>query len=250
LGRRADARAALLTSCFAAVTSQPFTSLSSLPDFDPRRIPVLGVDAHLPMVGNAELQPAALVRRFAMPPAWSPEIVHEKNFIDRAAVHASVLVPLVMRESLTVLLTQRTAHLSNHSGQIAFPGGRADDTDEDAAATALREAQEEVGLPPGHVRVIGNLPTYVTGSAFIITPVVGLVRPGFELQPNAHEVEDVFEVPLSFLMDPAHHRRHVFERDGVVRHWFSMPYVDGRGERFIWGATAGMIRNLYRFLSA
>ena len=169
-------------------------------------------------------------------------------------MHASVLVPIVMREQPTVLLTERTAHLSTHSGQIAFPGGKADADDVDAAATALREAQEEVGLAPEFVQVLGNLPVYITGSSFIITPVVALVSPGFVITPNANEVADVFEVPLAFLMNPAHHQRHTHEWDGVRREWLSMPYdeqmQDQITQRFIWGATAGMLRNFYRFLSA
>ena len=209
-----------------------------------------GVDAHLPPVHKERLQPDALTSRFLAPPSWEPEVVLEKRFVLREAVHASVLVALIMRDDLTVLLTQRTAHLSNHSGQIAFPGGRADAADFDAAATALREAQEEVGLMPDQVRVIGRLPTYITGSAFIITPIVALVSPSFELNRNPHEVDDVFEVPLPFLMDPSHHRRHRLEHEGVSREWYSMPYGEGVDERFIWGATAGMLRNLYRFLSA
>ena len=184
------------------------------------------------------------------PPPWTPEALTEMRFCQREAAPASVLVPLVMRDQIMVLLTQRTAHLSTHSGQIAFPGGRADKEDLDADATALREAHEEVGLEPEHVRVIGRLPIYTTGSAFLITPVVALVQPGFRLIPNAHEVDDVFEVPLGFLMDPANHRRHAVELNGHMRHWYSMPYMEGAKERFIWGATAGMLRNLYRFLSA
>jgi 8-oxo-dGTP pyrophosphatase MutT (NUDIX family) len=159
-------------------------------------------------------------------------------------------VPIVLRDRPTVLLTERTAHLSTHSGQVAFPGGRADPGDADAAATALREAQEEVGLAPASVEVLGSLPIYVTGTAFIVTPVVGLVRPGAALQPNPYEVADVFEVPLDFLLDPAHHRRHVFEWQGLRREWFSMPYEDGGKTHFIWGATAGMLRNFYRFMVA
>ncbi len=157
-----------------------------------------------------------------------------------------------------MLLTQRTTNLSTQSGQIAFPGGRTDATDIDAVDTALREATEEIGLGRHHVEVLGTLPTYVTGTAYIITPVVALVRPGFEIQPNPGEVADVFEVPLAYLMNPAHHRRHEFEFDGITRQWLSMPYIDRIGdavggvskERYIWGATAGMLRNLYRFLSA
>jgi 8-oxo-dGTP pyrophosphatase MutT (NUDIX family) len=114
----------------------------------------------------------------------------------------------------------------------------------------LREAHEEVGLDPGHVEVLGNLSEYITGTAFIVTPVVALIQPDHVIKPNPDEVAEVFEVPLSFLMNPAHHRRHAFEAQGVRREWFSMPYQDLQHERFIWGATAGMLRNLYRFLSA
>jgi 8-oxo-dGTP pyrophosphatase MutT (NUDIX family) len=208
----------------------------------------------LPRVKDAALVPRVLRQRFATPPVWQPELVREIKFADRQTAYAAVLIPIVMRgadcDEPTVLLTERAEHLSTHSGQIAFPGGRTDDTDADAAATALREAHEEVGLEGQFVEVIGNLPVYVTGTSFIITPVVALVSPGFTLTPNAHEVADVFEVPLAFLMDPANHRRHAFEWEGVRREWYSMPYEDAVHERFIWGATAGMLRNLYHFLSA
>jgi 8-oxo-dGTP pyrophosphatase MutT (NUDIX family) len=159
-------------------------------------------------------------------------------------------VPIVMREQPMVLLTERTTHLSTHSGQVAFPGGKRDDTDRDAAHTALREAQEEIGLDPAQVEVVGLMPTYTTGTAFVITPVVALVRPDHRLTLNAFEVADAFEVPLQFLMNPAHHHRHAIEWAGARREWFSMPYMDGRNERFIWGATAAMLRNFYRFLAA
>ncbi|NBP46347.1 MAG: CoA pyrophosphatase, partial [Betaproteobacteria bacterium] len=139
---------------------------------------------------------------------------------------------------------------STHSGQVAFPGGKVDDSDDSVLNTALREAQEEVGLDPRHVEVLGTLSEYITGTAFIVTPVVALIEPGHDIVPNPHEVDEVFEVPLAFLMNPAHHRRHAFEAEGVRREWFSMPYDDRGRERFIWGATAGMLRNLYRFLSA
>lgn len=224
--------------------------MSKLPPFDPRQVPVLGIDSHLRRVGEAQLLPAALQRRFGVPPAWEPELRDEIRFTDRAAMHAAVLMPIVMRERPTVLLTERTAHLSSHSGQIAFPGGKADLQDSGPAATALREAQEEVGLAADFVEVLGTLPHYTTGSAYIITPVVALVRPEFIPAPNPFEVADVFEVPLAFLMNPANHQRHAFEWEGVRREWFSMPYADPVAERYIWGATAGMLRNLYRFLSA
>jgi 8-oxo-dGTP pyrophosphatase MutT (NUDIX family) len=184
----------------------------------------------------------------------TPEHSVEKRFANREPALAAVLLPLVMRDELTLLLTQRADNMSTHSGQIALPGGKTDETDHDAVDTALREAHEEIGLAREHVEVLGILPTYVTGTAFIITPVVALVQPGFALQPNPSEVADIFEVPLRYLMDPAHHRRHEFEFDGVLRQWLSMPYTgedsDDAKERYIWGATAGMLRNLYRFLSA
>ena len=197
-----------------------------------------------------QLRPASIARRFAAPPSnWQPELRSERRFSDREPTHASVLIPLVMHERLTVLLTQRTTRMSSHSGQVAFPGGKADAEDADAVATALRETHEEIGLPPERVQVLGTLPVYTTGSAFIVTPVVGLVQPGFDLHPNEHEVADVFEVPLDFLMNPANHRHHVVVWGGDTRRWLSMPYQEGSQERFIWGATAGMLRNLYGFLS-
>ena len=229
--------------------------------FDPRNVPVWRIDHDLPAVPSTHWGPDALKARFANPPAWQPEVERESAFSSRAPAQAAVLVPIVMRghdhAQSTVLLTQRANHMSTHSGQIAFPGGKVDPQDPSRAATALREAQEEVGLDPQHVQVLGELPVYVTGTAFWVTPVIALVSPDFELTPNADEVQDVFEVPLSFLMNPAHHQRHAFDWQGTRRQWFSMPYQetrlgsDGRPasvERFIWGATAGMLRNFYRFL--
>ncbi len=225
-----------------------------LPSFDPRAVPVMGIDAHLDEVPAERLLPDALRARFRSPPVWTPEHSVEKKFGDRTPALAAVLIPLVMRRELTLLLTERALNLSTHSGQIAFPGGRQDASDRDAVHAALREAQEEVGLAPSHVEVLGTLPIYVTGTAFIITPVVALVRPEFDLHPNPHEVADVFEVPLRFLMQPANHRRHSHEWDGTAREWLSMPYTSSDPrlpkERYIWGATAGMLRNLYRFLAA
>ncbi|WP_367068085.1 CoA pyrophosphatase [Oryzisolibacter sp. LB2S] len=225
-------------------------SLSSLPDFDPRAVPLVGVDSDLPAVPAAAQTPAALRQRFAAPPPWTPEIVREKKFVERTPAQAAVLVPIVQRERPTVLLTERTAHLSTHKGQVAFPGGRSDPEDRDAAATALREAHEEVGLDASRIEVLGSLPMYVTGSSFIVTPVVALVRPGFVLRPNPDEVADVFEVPLDFLMNPAHHERHALHWQGLRREWFAMPYQDGERQRYIWGATAAMLRNFYRFMLA
>ena len=166
-----------------------------------------------------------------------------------------MLVPLVAHErGLTVLLTRRTDHLRDHAGQISFPGGRSEDSDDDAVHTALREAEEEVGLARAHVDVIGSLPVYTTVTGFIVTPVVALVRPGFQLALDRFEVAEAFEVPLPFLMDPAHHQRHEIEFAGAKRRFLSMPWdgpgADGQLRRyFIWGATAAMLRNLYAFLA-
>ena len=236
------------------VTQLPPIPLSKLPHFDPRKVPVLAADTHLPIVAPSRLLPDALRQRFQSPPPWQPEVRAEPLFTERAPLHAAVLIPIVQHSleqgGPTVLLTQRTARMSTHAGQIAFPGGKVDASDVDASATALREAWEEVGLAGEYVQVIGQLPVYVTGTAFIVTPIVALVQPGFTLVHQPEEVADAFEVPLAFLMNPAHHRRHAFEWEGVHREWFSMPYLDAQGERFIWGATAGMLRNFYRFLSA
>ena len=230
------------------------TFTKPLPVFDPRSIPVIGVDTQLSGVPAQALTPQALRQRFRHPPLWTPEHSVEKKFSDREPALAAVLLPLVMRDELMLLLTERAGNMSTHSGQVALPGGKTDDDDRDAVDTALREAHEEIGLLRAHIEVLGILPTYVTGSAFIITPVVALVQPGFVLQANPAEVADIFEVPLRYLMNPANHQRHEFEFDGVMRQWLSMPYtgVDSSDskERYIWGATAGMLRNLYRFLIA
>jgi len=223
--------------------------------FDPQALPVIGIDDHLPAVLADELQDAALRRRFTTLPAWTPEITVERRFVERPPADASVLVPLVQGEQISVLLTQRTDHLTDHPGQISFPGGRAESYDADAVATALREAHEEIGLEPAYVDVLGTLPTYTTGTGFVVTPVVGFVKPGYTLVADPFEVAEVFEVPLAFLMNPANHRRHEVEVNGVRREFLSMPFdgVDSEGQPrryFIWGATAAMLRNLYRFLAA
>jgi len=226
------------------------------PILDPQSVPVIGTDAHLPAVPDERLVPDALRARFATPPLWEPEIVSDGRLFERKPAHASVLVPLVVRgDAVQVLLTRRTNHLRDHAGQISFPGGRAEKGDADAIDTALREAQEEVGLAREHVEVIGALPTYTTITAFHVTPVVALVQPGFTLALDAFEVDEAFEVPLQFLMTPAHHRRHRFEALGVARQFLSMPWrgFDAQGQArdyFIWGATAAMLRNFYRFLAA
>ncbi len=162
-------------------------------------------------------------------------------------VHAAVLVPIVNQPGgPTLMFTQRTAHLHDHAGQISFPGGRVDAGDADRIATALRETQEETGLSPARVEIIGRLPDYDIPTGFRVTPVVGWVEPPFELNPDPFEVADVFEVPLGFFLDPANHQRHQDMKNGRVRYYYSMPY----GGRNIWGATAGMLHTLYRILTA
>lgn len=195
-----------------------------------------------------ELDVDWLRRRFA---AGKPvEMLYGDQGIDaeRAAARrrASVLVPIVARpDELTMLFTRRTAHLRNHSGQIAFPGGGAEPGDASVEVTALREAHEEIGLEPARVEVLGRLSDYHTRTDFRITPVVGLVAPPFELRLDAHEVDEAFEVPLSFLLDPANHMRHQREFQGRTVPFYAIPYRD----YYIWGATAGMLINLYRFLA-
>ena len=154
---------------------------------------------------------------------------------------AAVLFPIVLRDDgHTVLLTQRTAHLRDHAGQISFPGGRVEAADMSPLHTALRETEEEIGLDRQQVKILGYLPEYRTGTGFRVTPVVALVTPPFELALDPFEVAEAFEVPLSFLLDPANHQRHSLHYRGALRHFYAMPY----GDYFIWGATAGMIRSL------
>ena len=234
---------------------------------EPRLAPVVGTDADLPAIAADRLEPAALRARFAPTlralagadahddgqAAWVPEFTGDgQRLSERPMRRAAVLVPLVRRPAgLAVLLTRRTDHLNDHAGQISFPGGRTDPEDADAIATALREAREEVGLQADEIEVIGVLPPYTTVTAYEVTPVVALLDPPRALALDAFEVAEVFEVPLAFLMDPAHHRRHAVEFQGVARRFLSMPWgADAAGEPyFIWGATAAMLRNLYRFLA-
>jgi 8-oxo-dGTP pyrophosphatase MutT (NUDIX family) len=173
---------------------------------------------------------------------WSPEMADLLRATPQQP--AAVLVPVVARETPTILLTQRSADLSNHAGQISFPGGRLDASDPDPLATALREAEEEVGLAPGFADPLGYLDPYLTGTGFRIVPVVALISPAFEMTINPAEVDEAFEVPLEFLMTPANHERQSREWKGIQRSFYAMPY----GERYIWGITAGILRKLYERL--
>ncbi len=160
---------------------------------------------------------------------------------------AAVLVPLVDHpDGMTVLLTQRTEHLSDHAGQVSFPGGRVEAGDADDVATALRETEEEIGLDRGHVDIVGHLDTCITGTGFRVTPVVGVVTPPFSLTLDSFEVAEVFEVPLAFVLDASNHQRRAARFRGVRREFYVLPYED----RYIWGATARMLVNLHDLVTA
>jgi 8-oxo-dGTP pyrophosphatase MutT (NUDIX family) len=176
---------------------------------------------------------------FDLNPELFPELA--RNSPQRPA---AVLVPIVARASLSVLLTQRTDSLPSHAGQIAFPGGKMEAQDHDPTATALREAQEEIGLDPRFVEPLGYLDTYRTGTGYCIFPVVALVREGFALALDAREVADTFEVPLAFLMDEANHATHTRAWRGAERRFYAMPFE----QRYIWGATAGIMKNMHQRL--
>ncbi len=160
---------------------------------------------------------------------------------------AAVLIPVVdRRDGASVILTKRTEKLRAHSGQIAFPGGRLDPTDPTPEHAALRETEEEIGLSPRFIEVVGRMPDYVSGSGFRIAPILSVVRPDFRLSINPDEVDDAFEVPLSFLMNPQNHNRDSRVWQDRERYFYTMPF----GERYIWGITAGIIRTLYERLYA
>ena len=193
----------------------------------------------------SQLSPAWLRQRFAVGGSEVSAVVSEPGAATTVLTRAAVLMPLVQRASgLTVLLTQRTAHLRDHAGQISFPGGRCEDSDTSMVATALREAQEEVGLDPAQVEVLGLLPEYRTGTGFSIMPVVALVKPPLNLKLDDFEVAEAFEAPLSFLLDPRNRQRHSIEHQGAQREYYAMPWEG----YYIWGATAGMLVSLERFL--
>ena len=184
-----------------------------------------------------------VLERSPLPTAF----VQEEGADEAGLVPASVLFPIVLRaDGPSVLLTQRTEHLKDHAGQISFPGGRVEPEDESPAHTALRETQEEIGLSPARIEIIGYLPEYRTVTGFRVTPVVGVVTLPFDLTLDSVEVASVFEVPLAFLLDPVNRQRHVREIFGMQRHFYAVPY----GDYFIWGVTAGIIVSLAQALDA
>lgn len=217
--------------------------------FDPKILPIESLAGEAAVLAE-ELSVERLRRRFASPPHWIPETIEERllRVRDGNPTRASVLMPLVQREhGLSLLLTERTAHLTDHPGQVSLPGGRAEPEDQTAIDTALRETEEEIGLARHHIEVLGMLPDHFTGTGYRVTPVVGLVHPPFDLTADPFEVEEIFEVPLAFLMDGMNHQRRSIEAPGMPRRTFyTMPY----DRFFIWGATAGMLRNLFHFLRA
>jgi 8-oxo-dGTP pyrophosphatase MutT (NUDIX family) len=185
-------------------------------------------------------------RRFSEGRVASP--VTETSFVEgEDLIPAAVLVPVIVRETgPTMLLTQRTAHLRDHAGQVSFPGGRCEEGDASPEATALREAEEEVGIAAFQVEILGRLPDYRTGTGFVITPVVGLVTPPLNLKLDDFEVAEVFEPPLDFLLDSANHQRQSIEVRGTRHEYWAMPWQG----YFIWGATAGIMVTLQRHLYA
>lgn len=191
-----------------------------------------------------ERQPAA--EASALLAGVAPEMQpHLQPYLPSAPVAAAVLVPIVDRaDGLSVLLTQRSAHLKNHGGQISFPGGRVEPDDAGPLATALRETEEEIGLSPRHIELAGYMQPHLIISGFRVTPVVGFIRPDFELRLNPREVDSTFEVPLAHVLDPANHRARERLLGDLKLQVYDIPY----GPHHIWGATAGMLMALYHLL--
>jgi 8-oxo-dGTP pyrophosphatase MutT (NUDIX family) len=218
------------------------------PLFDPLTVPVdfVGGEAAL---ASERLTGAWLRARLANQPPWTVEDDDERHWrqIAQPVRPAAVLIAIVLREDgPTLLFTQRNADLTDHPGQISFPGGRVEQSDASPVETALRETEEEIGLARQHVEIIGQLPEYRTGTGYRVTPIVGLVTPPFDLQPDVREVAEIFEVPLTFLMNGVNHQRHTVKLPGQTarRNFYSIPYK----HYFIWGATAAMVRNLFHLL--
>ena len=232
-------------------SADPTAEPVALLPFDPEQTPIVSV-AGEPAIAVDRLTVERLRASFVAARVWQPEVSDEsrKPRLRSGAtgpVPASVLIPLVARDDgLTELLTERTVHFHDHAGQVSFPGGSAERGDVDAIDTALRESEEEIGLDRRHVEVIGRLPDYPTITGFMVAPIVALVFPPFDLSLDDFEVAEAFEVPLAFLMNPAHHERREIAFDQGVRYFTAMPH----GDHFIWGATAAMLRNLYHFLYA
>lgn len=242
--------------------TQPNQPKPKGPGFDPYTQPWVPASDHIGSVPHEVFRPEFLRQTFAKP--WDLQLdlpaetriryqerasaTHSDARLTQSWIPAAVLVPFVMHDSgVTVLLTQRTAHLHDHAGQVSFPGGRIEQTDASPYAAAIRETVEETGLPAHHIDILGELPEYRTGTGFTITPVAAMVQPGFSLSPDTFEVAHVFEVPLSFLTHPQNYRLHTAQfPDGSIRQYYSVVWQDF----FIWGATAAMLRSTYQILAA
>lgn len=224
------------------------------PAFDPMIQPVVSTRVLTPLLPES-LELDFIRQAFKLPVDWQVEPVFKHSFhadfqSDRSLRRAAVFVPLVQRPSgLHVVFTRRADHLYDHAGQISFPGGRIEPTDRDEIAAALRETHEEIGIEPQYIQLIGTQPSYITSTQFTMKPVIGALKPGFTVTPDLSEVAEVFEVPLSVLLDPAQHRLHYAQVEAGAdkdRYYFSISWQS----YFIWGATAAVIRNFYHYLAA
>ncbi len=223
-----------------------------VPGFDPLEQPVVPTEV-LPSLLESSTELGFICSAFSRQVDWQVEPVFRDSFQTEyqhqdGVTQAAVLFPLVERPAgLNVIFTRRASHLYNHAGQISFPGGRIEVFDHDAIAAALRETNEEIGVPPNLVKLIGIQPAYLTSTKFTMTPVIGVIRPGFTINADPTEVAEVFEVPLSVLMDTSRHRLHRAQLPaGGHRYYFSITWKS----YFIWGATAALIRNFYHYLAA
>jgi 8-oxo-dGTP pyrophosphatase MutT (NUDIX family) len=231
--------------------------LVAISGFDPQTQPIMPAKT-LPPLAPATLESDFIRSAFNRPIQWQVEPVFTNSFNEerfseecteyKDIIQAAVFIGLVQRPAgLNVIFTRRASHLHNHAGQISFPGGRIEPVDRDATAAALRETQEEIGITADFIQVIGTHPCFLTSTRFTMKPVVGLVQPGFTITADLTEVAEVFEVPLSVLMDTRLHRLHEAQLpDGGHRFYFSLSW----NSYFIWGATAALVRNLYHFLAA
>lgn len=230
----------------------PPTNRIVRPEFDPKIQPVVATQVLAPLLPES-LELEFISQAFKLPVDWQVEPIFKRSFHtelqnDQELRHAAVFVPLVQRPSgLHVVFTRRADHLYDHAGQISFPGGRIEPTDQDEIAAALRETQEEIGIGPEYIQLIGTQPSYITSTQFTMKPVIGALKPGFTVTPDLSEVAEVFEVPLSVLLDPSQHRLHYAQiGKGEDRYYFSISWQS----YFIWGATAALIRNFYHYLAA
>ncbi len=223
------------------------------PNFDPQSQPVVKLaDSDLLLPDSIRLD--FIREAFRQPVSWQVEPIFAESFSSYCSKehallrHAAVFMPLIQRgPDVHVLFTKRTEHLSDHAGQICFPGGSTDPSDKSEIETALRETHEEIGVSREYIQLIGTQPAYITVSQFLMTPVVGVLKPGFKITPDTNEVAEVFEVPLQVLLDPRKHRLHKLPaKIGNERYYFSMQWEN----HFIWGATAALIRNFYHFMVA